>query len=430
MLRSIFLACPVFELFFGGARGGGKTDGVLGDFLEHAATYGKHATGLMVRRKRVELVETIERSRQIYGPLGWKYSEQKSMWTARNGARLRFGYLERDADADNYHGHSYTRLYVEEITNFPSDKPILKLMATLRSAHGVPVGFRATGNPGGPGHHWVRRRYVDPAPQGGKIITDEKSGLQRVFIQSKVADNKYLGVDYIQRIKASGGEALERAWLHGDWSVIEGAFFSEWTSDCIIAPFTIPSHWTRLRTMDFGYAVPSAIYWLAVVGDTTHHDGRELPRGALIAHREWYTSNGQPNVGLRLTAEEIARSIVLREAGETITRGVLDPSAFAADGGPSIAERMNRILLAADHTPFIPADNRRTPQAGHLGGWDQMRQRLKAKQLFFFSTCTEASGPSRSCNMTTTSPRTLTRAARTTQRMPSDMAAWPGHTPA
>ena len=69
------LACPVFEVFFGGARGGGKTDGVLGEFGAHASRYGKDAIGLMVRRTRAELVETIERSRAIYGPLKWEFNE-------------------------------------------------------------------------------------------------------------------------------------------------------------------------------------------------------------------------------------------------------------------------------------------------------------------------------------------------------------------
>src|SRR6188768_3044463 len=74
------IACPVFEVFFGGARGGGKTDGVLGDFLEHADTYGEHAIGLMVRRQRTELIETVERSKVIYAPLGWTFQEQDKMW--------------------------------------------------------------------------------------------------------------------------------------------------------------------------------------------------------------------------------------------------------------------------------------------------------------------------------------------------------------
>src|SRR5215472_7976275 len=87
-----------------------------------------HAIGLMIRRTRTELIETIERSRAIYTPLGWKYNETDKMWRAPNEARLRFAYLERDADADQYQGHSYTRLYVEEIGTFPSPAPIFKLM--------------------------------------------------------------------------------------------------------------------------------------------------------------------------------------------------------------------------------------------------------------------------------------------------------------
>ena len=150
--QTALLACPVFEVFFGGARGGGKTDGMLGEWASHADLHGKNAVGLMVRRERVQLLETIERSRQIYGPIGARYNDQDKMWRWPNGARLRFAYLERDADADAYQGHSYTRVYVEELGTFPSASPVLRLMATLRSGEGVPCGFRATGNPGGPGH--------------------------------------------------------------------------------------------------------------------------------------------------------------------------------------------------------------------------------------------------------------------------------------
>jgi hypothetical protein len=104
------LECSVFEVFFGGARGGGKTDGMVGEWIQHTDKYGEHAIGLMLRITRTELSETIERSRAIYSLLGWKYNETDKMWRATNGARLRFAYLERDADADQYQGHSYTRL--------------------------------------------------------------------------------------------------------------------------------------------------------------------------------------------------------------------------------------------------------------------------------------------------------------------------------
>src|SRR5262245_40343528 len=208
------------------ARGWGKptkTDGVLGEFGAHASRYGKDAIGLMVRRTRAELVETIERSREIYGPLGWKLNDTEKMWRAPDGARLRFAYLERDADADMYQGHNYTRVYVEEVGNFPSPAPVMKLMATLRSGAGVPVGLRATGNPGGPGHQWVKTRYIDPAPLGNRIIRDPVTGLERVFIPSKVDNNQYIDVEaYKQQLRASGSKELVRAWLDGDWSVTMG----------------------------------------------------------------------------------------------------------------------------------------------------------------------------------------------------------------
>src|SRR5262244_4330950 len=100
------LECSVFEVFFGGARVGGKTDGMLGEWIRHADLYGPNAIGLMLRRTRTELIETIERSRAIYGLMGWTYHETDKMWRAPNGARLRFAYLERDADAELYQGHN------------------------------------------------------------------------------------------------------------------------------------------------------------------------------------------------------------------------------------------------------------------------------------------------------------------------------------
>lgn len=381
--------CPIFEVFYGGARGGGKTDGVLGDFISHAGKYGKEAIALMVRRERVQLIETIERSREIYGPLGAKFNEQEKMWRFPDGARLRFAHLERDADAEAYQGHSYTRVYVEEIGNFPSPKPVMKLMATLRSSAGIPVGFRATGNPGGPGHSWVKARYIDPAPQGWKRIVDPVSGLERIYIPSRVSDNHYLGDDYIQRLRASGSGDLVKAWLSGDWNAIEGAFFDCWsTVDHVVAPFPIPDHWLRFRSMDWGSAAPFSIGWWAVASETGKlADGHTIPRGCMVRYREWYGK------GDKLTAEEVAQGILDREPQaehEQIRYGVLDPSAFAQDGGPSIAERM-----AMKHVLFRRADNRRVSGAGAMGGWDQMRARLKGDSdghpmVVCFSTCVDS----------------------------------------
>jgi hypothetical protein len=396
--QSAFISCPVFEIFFGGARGGGKTDAVLGDFLEHADAHGEHAIGIMFRRQRTELIETIERSRTIFTPLGWTYHEQDKMWRAPNGARLRFAYLERDSDAEAYQGHSYTRVYVEEIGNFPSERPILKLMATLRSGAGVPVGFRATGNPGGPGHQWVKSRYIDPAPTGWRIIRDGKTELERVYIPSKVEDNKYLGADYVQQLKATGSDTLVRAWLDGDWSVIEGAFFDCWSNEKhVVAPFAIPDDWSRFRSIDWGSARPFSVGWWAIVADDHYLQpnaaGRVqlLPRGALVRYREWYGCvPGQPNTGLKLTAEEVALGIKGKSFEEKYLYTTADPSMFATDGGPSHAERMSKAGLPG----MRPADNKRVTQKGALGGWDAMRQRLKGDgerpMIYTFSTCIDS----------------------------------------
>lgn len=419
--QSALMACPCFEVFFGGARGGGKTDGMLAEWVSHQDQYGEYAIGLMVRRELTQLTETIERSKQLYAPLGATWHEQGKQWRFPNGSRLRFAYLERDSDADAYQGHSYTRVYVEEIGTFPSPAPILKLMATLRSGSGVPCGFRATGNPGGPGHQWVRQRYIDPAPLGWKTITEtytnpwtkEAVTRDRVYIPSKLQDNRYLGSDYVANLQMVGNAQLVRAWLEGDWSVIEGAFFPEFSeARHVIAPFQIPDDWLRFRSADWGSARPFSVGWWAVAGDDYRYGdaqriseiaereggvgGRRFPRGALIRYREWYGASS-PNTGLKLPAEDVADGIVSRETHEpkdlegkaAITYGVIDPAAYSSDGGPSIAERMARRGIF-----FRRADNARVSQKGAMGGWDQVRARLvgdgERPMIYFTSNCVDS----------------------------------------
>jgi hypothetical protein len=401
--QSKLISCPIFEVFFGGARGGGKTDGMLGEWLRHAQDYGPNAIGIMFRRTMTQLMETIERSRTIYSQLGAVYQEQAKMWRFPNGARLRFAYLERDADADSYQGHSYSRVYVEEIGTFPSSAPILKLMATLRSGAGVPVGFRATGNPGGPGHQWVKARYIDPAPGGWKIIKDAASGLERIYVPSRVTDNAYLGADYVQRLRASGSETLVRAWLKGDWDAIEGAFFDCWSQQMVIKPFPIPDRWIRFRSGDWGSYSPFSFGWWAVVQDDhSTVDGATLPRGAIVRYREWYgSSNSGIAKGLKLTAEQVAEGLIKRELGEPrLAYGVIDPAVFKVDGGPSIGERINKMLIDKKMASFRAADNTRVSQKdgknrrGPMNGWDQMRARMigvdGAPMIYVFDTCRDS----------------------------------------
>lgn len=399
-----FIKCPVFEVVYGGARGGGKTDANLGDFALHARRYGTNAKGLFIRRTRVALEPTIERAKQIYTPLGAVWREQKSRFEWPAGAVLYFRFLDRDADADNYQGHDYTRLYIEELTQFPTDGPVNKLKATLRSAAGVPTGFRASCNPGGPGHTWVKSRYIDPGPFQivREAFTNPFDGstveLSRVFIPAKLSDNPLLLKNdplYVAKLQQSGSAQLVKAWLDGDWGIIDGAFFDKWSkARNVVEPFEVPRDWVRFRSMDWGSAKPFSVGWWAIVTDDHQIGNKTLPRGAIVRYREWYGSTGKPNEGLKLTAEAVAEGIAAREANDVVKWGVLDPAAFAEDGGPSIAERMRRN----SKVQFFPADNKRVPGNGAMGGWDQMRQRINGPcdetgepigppMLYVFSTC-------------------------------------------
>jgi hypothetical protein len=373
-----------FEVCYGGARGGGKTDAALGDFAFHAVRFGAGARGLLVRRTRTALEPTIARARELFRPFG-------GVWAAV----LYFRHLDRDADADLYQGHDYTRVYVEELTQFVDPKPVDKLKATLRSAAGVPCGFRATCNPGGPGHNWVKARYIDPGPWKAigetylNPFTGESVALERLFIPARLTDNpRLLARDplYVPRLQQSGSEALVKAWLEGDWNVIEGAFFDKWSSRNVVAPFAVPAFWTRFRSFDWGYAAPFSVGWWAVCSDPFRSGETVIPRGALVRYREWYGSRGRPNEGLRLEAEAVARGILERERGETIAYGIADPSIFQEDGGPSIGERFRRAGC-----PFLRADNTRVGRQGALSGWDQMRARIAGEggvpTLYVFDTC-------------------------------------------
>ena len=242
----------------------------------------------------------------------------------------------------------------------------------------------------------MRQRYIDPAPLGNRIIRDPLTGLERVFIPSRVDNNQHIDVEaYKQRLRASGSQELVRAWLDGDWSVTMGAFFDCWEAKRhVVAPFAIPSDWMRFRSMDWGSASPFSVGWWAIVQDDhALANGGVLPRGCMVRYREWYGMRpGEPNVGLKLHAEEVGKGIAEREQGESIAYGVLDPSAFKEDGGPSIAERIARG--SGGKVWFRHADNTRIPARGAMGGWDQVRSRLVGDgdgrpMIVTFATCTE-----------------------------------------
>lgn len=376
------------ELFFGGARGGGKSDYLLGDYLGDVDEYGAQWRGIIFRKTYNELEELQIRAKEIFPEAGGVYKSASSgefpfanCWYFPSGATLKMRYLEHERDADGYQGHQYTWIGFDELTNHATPYGYNKLKACLRNSHGIHGRIRSGGNPGGKGHIWVKARFIDVSP-AYVPFDDPETGLTRMFIPSKVTDNKYLkdNKQYISLLKSSGSVELVKAWLDGDWDVVAGAFFDCWNRDThVIKPFTMPKDWVRFRSFDWGSSRPFSVGWWAIADGSTDH-----PRGALIRYREWYGAS-EPNVGLKLTAEQVAEGITKRDNGEKFAYSVADPSCWKVDGGPSIAERM---LKDPHKVLWRRADNQR------INGWDQMRQRFVGEDgvpmLYCFSTCVDS----------------------------------------
>lgn len=400
--------CPAPEIFYGGARGGGKTDGVLGKYAIKGETYGSGFNAVFFRKELPMLDDAIERAHQIFGGLGWKWQDQKKTYKSSNGARLRFRPLEKISDAEKYQGQNISDACVEEAGNYPSPKPIDRLNGVLRSVGGVPTQLILTGNPGGAGQQWIKQRYIDPYPGGNKVLVRElPNGAkhQYVFIPSKVQNNKLLverDPGYINRLYLVGSEKLVNAWLEGDWNAIEGAYFGEWCNDHILEPFEIPSHWLRFISGDWGSAKPFSFGWWAIASEDYLSPSGWVPKGAMVRYREWYGCvPGQPNTGLKMTAEEVGKGLL--ERGCDVDYAVIDPATFAEDGGLSIQQRIrngSKSSLRPAGIYFRRADNKRVGVRGAMGGWDQLRARLKGEDfgdpvghrpmIYCFKTCVDS----------------------------------------
>ena len=387
------------ELLFGGAAGGGKTAYLLGDFAQDVPTdAGPYWHGILFRRTYPQLEEVIKQSLEMYplwfGEDNVRWTEKDKTWKWKNGATLKLRFLELDTDWMEYQGHAYGWMGYDELTTWPTAENYLRMKARLRSAR-PEVKFkriRCSANPGGPGHEWVKEYFaIGRYPKGNVLLTPEDgSGSSRIFIPSRVQDNKILmeaDPDYVNRLKGLGSPELVRAWLEGDWNVVQGAYFPEFKPDKhVVAPFDIPSDWPRLRAMDWGSAAPFAVYWAALSDGCVLPGGKVIPRGALVVYREWYGAKSA-NVGIKATAEEVAQGIYERSDEQKFADFVIDPAAFAMNGGPSIAERM-MTAVPGGAMSMRRGDNKRIP------GWDQFRDRLKGDgehpMIYFFSTCQHA----------------------------------------
>ena len=346
--QTAFLACPVREILYGGAKGGGKTDAIGPKALKHCQTYGQWATVLILRENFPQLTEIMERMRPLCLAAGGKYNKVEKTWRFPSGARIIFGHLSNGCDP--YWGQEYSLIIIDEVTRtIKTEAEYLKLLGSLRNSHGVPCSVVLTSNPGGAGHNWVKARFMNVPPL--TVQKEPKSGLERVYIPASLRDNPQLPPEYRATLEQMG-EAERRAFLEGDWEAFEGTVFKldrgahilTWkqVNERLGLPEDnrkLPGDWTRFRSMDWGYSHPFAVYWYAV-----DHEGRAW------VYREWYgiakDNSGRiiPNHGAKLLPTQVGEKIASIEA-ETGERMA------ASWSGPDLKQTVRADHATSGRTP-------------------------------------------------------------------------------
>ena len=323
-----FLAAAETDVLYGGAAGGGKSYAMLVDPLRYAHRAAHRA--LIIRRSMPELRELIDKSRELYPKAfpGCKYREVEKLWNFPSGAKIEFGFLERDADVYRYQGQAYSWIGFDAITHLPTEFSWNYLASRLRTTDSeITPYMRCTANPGGVGAHWVKNRYIQPSEPDKSFVG--KDGLTRKFIPARLEDNPFLATDgrYEQMLKALP-PTQRKQLLEGNWDVNEGAAFTEFSiEEHVIPPFEIPIHWDRVKGIDYGYASESACIWATI----------DLSDGTLIVYRELYKKG--------LTGEDLGYKITEMELEDPMSvQGVLDTAAWSRTGttGPTVGETLVR----------------------------------------------------------------------------------------
>lgn len=390
--QALALESKATEILYGGAAGGGKSH------LMRIASiiWCAQIPGLQVylfRRHSNDLEKN-----HLHGPTG--YQMLLAPWTSSglvdivkgqirfwNGSKIFLCHCKDEDDIYQYQGAEIHVLMIDELTHF-SERMYQFLRSRVRATglelppelKGSFPRIFAGSNPGNIGHEWVKRYWIDAIePLQLRQMSKEEGGKLRQFIPALLEDNATLmeqDPDYEYALLGLGSPSLVEAMRYGNWNIQAGAYFPEFGINHIVSPFDIPSWWTRFRSFDWGSAKPFHVGWYAISDGTLP----QYPSNSIIMYREWYGCK-DADEGLRMTVEEVAEGIKVRDSGDKIRYSVADTAIFTSDGGPSMAER---FALKGVH--WQPADKKR------LQGWDQLRQRLRlnddGRPMFFvFNTC-------------------------------------------
>lgn len=369
---------------YGGARGGGKSWAVRHKAILMAANNYPGIRILIVRRTYPELINNhINPLKNIIPKSIARYNTTEKVFKFCNGSRIEFGYLDSDKDLDRYQGVEYDIIFIDEATQI-TEYQYKALCACVRGVNGFPKRIYLTMNPGGRGHAWVKRLFIDR-----KYLPNENPE-DYEFIQARVDDNTALmesDPEYKSNLEALPPK-LRKAWLDGDWDIFEGQVFEEfrdlpehyqdrkWTH--VIDPFDIPAHWNVYRSYDFGYSKPFSCAWWTVDGD-----------GVLYRMLEYYGCPNQetsPNEGVKLSPDEQFRRIREIERQHPYLKnrritGVADPAIWNAESGESVADTAAKYGIY-----FSKGDHQR------IAGLMQMHYRLAFDEngypmMYIFSNC-------------------------------------------
>lgn len=344
--QTLFLqAQKAFEVGYGGALGGGKTDALLGNFAA-GLKYGSGWKGIFIRKHFPDMDDVIMRSMEIFGPIFGErcFNQSRTQWKFPNGSMLQFRALEQDNDVYKYIGQQYTCVMWDQLEQWASPFAYTYLMTRIRSAKGVPCQVRAAFNPGGEGHAWVQARFVDPMPPGTPLKVEtrsinKKTGKQdyywRIFIPAKLEDNKILmdnDPSYGDRIYEVYDQAMAEALREGRWDKISGAMFMEFDPNIHVIDYSpIPPDKMPLRAMDWGYTEPyCCLHGFQYDGD-------------IIIGNELYGWGGLPNKGSEEPPEVVRAKIHHYESanGLYVPFGLLDPQCWERTGTGNLIEMLS-----------------------------------------------------------------------------------------
>ena len=384
--QQIALESEANEILYGGAAGSGKSH------LMRVASviWCAQIAGLQVylfRRHSNDLEKN-----HLHGPTG--YQMLLAPWTSAglveivkgqirfwNGSKIFLCHCKDEDDVYQYQGAEIHVLMIDELTHFT--EAMYQFLRSRVRATGLDLSaFKGQfpkifvgSNPGNIGHEWVKRYWIDgKEPMQIYQLPKEEGGKRRQFVSALLEDNPTLmeeDPDYEFSLLGLGSPALVEAMRFGNWNIMAGAYFPEFGINHIIEPFAIPDWWTRFRSFDWGSSKPFHVGWYAISDGTLP----QYPKDSIVMYREWYGAKGADE-GLKMTVEEVAEGIKVRDLNEKYRYSVADTAIFTSDGGPSMAER-----FANKGVMWQPADKAR------VTGWDQLRQRLRlndeGKPMFF-----------------------------------------------